>query len=110
MPLQGTRTVYPDKAEAVRPRITPQTAKPDVTSQRKHGVSAAARPDISPISTKRPLEQPQQADEKAHRIVTPGTPISRPRTLRRTAEPIKSQNMMRKNRGDRDDAGKQYKP
>ena len=72
-----------------RNRGTSAAARPDISPQRNRGTSAAARPDISPVS--------------------PAKPTVQPRTLRRSAEPVKSNNVTPQN-GDERRAGRKHKP
>ena len=83
-----------------------QSVRPDSTPQRNCGTSAAARPDISPFSPVKPTVQPPKAQTAPE---NPVSPVSQPRTLRRSAEPVKSNNITPQNGGERH-AGRKHKP
>lgn len=65
-PVQTTR---PD---ATSRRTPAHAAKPDVTPQRNRGVSAAVRPDISPVSAQNPTVKPQQNRSKLRNPTSSG--------------------------------------
>ena len=98
--------------QSVRSNTAPQAkrnsvaVKPDITPQRNRGTSAAARPDISPVSPVKPTVQPPRAQTAPE---NPVSPVSQPRTLRRSAEPVKSNNITPQNGGERH-AGRKHKP
>ena len=98
--------------QSVRSGTAPQAkynstaVKPDITPQRNRGTSAAARPDISPVSPVKPTVQPPKAQTAPE---DPVSPVSQPRTLRRSAEPVKSNNITPQNGGERH-AGRKHKP
>lgn len=98
--------------QSVRSGTAPQAkynsaaVKPDITPQRNRGTSAAARPDISPFSPVKPTVQPPKAQTAPK---NPVSPVSQPRTLRRSAEPVKSNNITPQNGGERH-AGRKHKP
>lgn len=76
------------------------------TPQRNRGTSAAARPDISPVAPAKPAVRPPKAQTAPE---NPVSPVSQPRTLRRSAEPVKSNNITPQNGGERH-AGRKRKP
>ena len=98
--------------QPVRSNAAPQAkyhstaVKPDITPQRNRGTSAAARPDISPVALAKPTVQPPKAQTAPE---NPVSPVSQPRTLRRSAEPVKSNNIIPQNGGERH-AGRKRKP
>ncbi|MBC5694598.1 hypothetical protein H8S02_01335 [Agathobaculum sp. M2] len=98
--------------QSVRSDTAPQAkynsaaVKPDITPQRNRGTSAAARPNISPVSPVKPTVQPPKAQTAPK---NPVSPVSQPRTLRRSAEPVKSNNIIPQNGGERH-AGRKRKP
>lgn len=98
--------------QSVRSDTTPQAkynsaaVKPDITPQRNRGTSAAARPDISPVAPVKPTVQPPKAQTAPK---NPVSSASQPRTLRRSAEPVKSNNITPQNGGERH-AGRKHKP
>ena len=98
--------------QSVRSNTAPQAkrnsvaVKPDITPQRNRGTSAAARPDISPVSPVKPTVQPPRAQTAPE---NPVSPVSQPRTLRRSAEPVKSNNITPQN-GEERHAGRKRKP
>lgn len=83
-----------------------QSVRSDSTPQRNRGTSAAARPDISPVSPAKPTVQPSKAQTAPK---NPVSSTSQPRTLRRSAEPVKSNNITPQNGGERH-AGRKRKP
>lgn len=111
-----SQTVEPPRRisnmQSVRSDTAPQAkynsvaVKPDITPQRNRGTSAAARPDISPFSPVKPTVQPPKAQTAPE---NPVSPVSQPRTLRRSAEPVKSNNITPQNGGERH-AGRKHKP
>lgn len=98
--------------QSVRSDTAPQAkynsaaVKPDITPQRNRGTSAAARPDISQVSPAKPTVQPSKAQTAPE---NPVSPVSQPRTLRRSAEPVKSNNITPQN-GEERHAGRKRKP
>lgn len=98
--------------QSVRSDTAPQAkynsaaVKPDITPQRNRGTSAAARPDISPVSPAKPAVRPPKAQTAPE---NPVSSASQPRTLRRSAEPVKSNNITPQNGGERH-AGRKRKP
>lgn len=98
--------------QSVRSNTAPQiknnsaAVKPDITPQRNRGTSAAARPDISPVAPAKPTIQLPKAQTAPE---NPVSPVSQPRTLRRSAEPVKSNNITPQNGGERH-AGRKHKP
>ena len=98
--------------QSVRSNTAPQAkrnavaVKPDITPQRNRGTSAAARPDISPVSPVKPTVQPPKAQTAPE---NPVSPVSQPRTLRRSAEPVLPNNITPQNGGERH-AGRKRKP
>lgn len=103
MPVQTT------KPDATSRRTPAHAAKPDVTPQRNRGVSAAVRPDISPVAAQNPMVKPQQNRSKSPNPTSPISPASQPHTLRRTAEPVKRKDVMPRNGGNRN-ARRKRKP
>ena len=101
--------VQTTKPDATSRRTPAHAAKPDVTPQRNRGVSAAVRPDISPVSAQNPTVKPQQNRSKLRNPTSPVSPASQPHTLRRTAEPIKRKDVMPRNGGNRN-ARRKRKP
>lgn len=95
MPVQTT------KPDATSRRTPAHAAKPDVTPQRNRGVSAAVRPDISPVSAQNPVVNPQQNHSKSPNPTSQVSPASQPHTLRRTAEPVKRKDITPRNGGGR---------
>lgn len=85
------------RGKAVR-QTAVQAVKPDVMPQRGRGVSAAVRPDISPVSARSPETKRQRTERKP---INPVSPVSQPRVLRRSAEPVQSKNVTPRNGGDR---------
>ena len=122
-PAAVQKTVSPANQDYTHPRTPVQTTKPDATSrrtpahaakpdvipQRNRGVSAAVRPDISPISAQNPTVKPQQNRSKLRNPTSPVSPASQPHTLRRTAEPVKRKDITPRNGGDRN-ARRKRKP
>ena len=100
----GMRSVRSDTAPQAK--YNSAAVKPDITPQRNRGTSAAARPDISPVSPVKPTVQPPKAQTAPE---DPVSPVSQPRTLRRSAEPVKSNNITPQN-GDERHAGRKRKP
>ena len=98
--------------QPVRSNTAPQAksnsvaVKPDITLQRNRAVSAAVRPDISPVSPAKPAVWPSKTQTAPK---NPVSPASQPRTLRRSAEPVKSNNITPQN-GDERHAGRKHKP
>ena len=98
--------------QSIRSDTAPQTksnsvaVKPDITPQRNRGTSTAARPDISPVSPAKPTVQPPKAQTAPE---NPVSLVSQPRTLRRSAEPVKSNNITPQN-GEERHAGRKHKP
>lgn len=101
--------VQTTKPDATSRRTPAHAAKPDVTPQRNRGVSAAVRPDISPVSAQNPVVNPQQNHSKSPNPTSQVSPASQPHTLRRTAEPIKRKDVMPGNGGNRN-ARRKRKP
>ena len=122
-PAAAPKTVSPANQDHTHPRTPAQTtkpdstaqrtpahaAKPDVTPQRNRGVSAAVRPDISPVSAQNPTVKPQQNRSKSPNPTSPVSPAFQPHTLRRTAEPVKRKEVMPRNGGNRN-ARRKRKP
>lgn len=102
--ISGMQSVRSDTAPQVK--YNSAAVKPDITPQRNRGTSAAARPDISPVSPVKPTVQPPKAQTAPK---NPVSPVSQPRTLRRSAEPVKSNNITPQNGGERH-AGRKHKP
>ena len=100
------QTIKPD---ATSRRTPAHAAKPDVTPQRNRGVSAAVRPDISPVAAQNPTVKSQQNRSKSPNPTSPVSPASQPHTLRRTAEPVKRKDVMPRNGGNRN-ARRKRKP
>ena len=98
--------------QSVRSNTAPQAkrnsvaVKPDITPQRNRGTSTAARPDISPVAPVKPTVRPQKTQTVPE---NPVSPVSQPRTLRRSAEPVKSNNITPQN-GEEHHAGRKRKP
>ena len=101
--------VQTTKPDATSRRTLAHAAKPDVTPQRNRGVSAAVRPDISPVSAQNPTVKPQQNRSKSPNPTSPVSPAFQPHTLRRTAEPVKRKEVMPRNGGNRN-ARRKRKP
>lgn len=101
--------VQTTKPDATSRRTLAHAAKPDVTPQRNRGVSAAVRPDISPVAAQNPTVKPQQNRSRSSNPASPVAPASQPHTLRRTAEPVKRKDITPGNRGDRN-ARRKRKP
>lgn len=122
-PAAAPKTVSPANQDHTHPRTPVQTtkpdstaqrtpahaAKPDVTPQRNRGVSAAVRPDISPVAAQNPTVKPQQNRSKSPNPTSPVSPASQPYTLRRTAEPVKRKDITPRNGGGRN-ARRKRKP
>ncbi len=102
--ISGMQSVRSDTAPQAKYHSA--AVKPDITPQRNRGTSAAARPDISPVSPVKPTVQPPKAQTAPK---NPVSPVSQPRTLRRSAEPVKSNNITPQNGGERH-AGRKHKP
>lgn len=102
-------SVQTTKPDATSRRTPAHAAKPDVTPQRNRGVSATARPDISPVAAQHPSVKPQQNRSKSPNPTSPVSPASQPHTLRRTAEPVKRKDITPRNGGDRN-ARRKRKP
>lgn len=100
----GMRSVRSDTAPQAK--YNSAAVKPDITPQRNRGTSAAARPDISPVAPAKPTVQPPKAQTAPK---NPVSSASQPRTLRRSAEPVKSNNITPQNGGERH-AGRKHKP
>lgn len=105
-PLTPVQTTKPDSTAQ---RTPAHAAKPDVTPQRNRGVSAAVRPDISPVAAQNPTVKPQQNRSKSPNPTSPVSPASQPYTLRRTAEPVKRKDITPRNGGGRN-ARRKRKP
>lgn len=102
--ISNMQSVRSDTAPQIKNNST--AVKPDITPQRNRGISAAIRPDISPVSPVKPTVQPPKAQTAPE---NPVSPVSQPRTLRRSAEPVKSNNITPQNGGERH-AGRKHKP
>lgn len=102
--ISGMQSVRSDTAPQAK--YNSAAVKPDITPQRNRGTSAAARPDISPVSPAKPSVRPQKTQTVPE---NPVSPVSQPRTLRRSAEPVKSNNITPQNGGERH-AGRKRKP
>lgn len=102
--ISGMQSVRSDTAPQAKYNST--AVKPDITPQRNRGTSAAARPDISPVAPAKPAVQPPKAQAAPK---NPVSPVSQPRTLRRSAEPVKSNNITPQN-GEERHAGRKRKP
>ena len=100
----GMRSVRSDTAPQAK--YNSAAVKPDITPQRNRGTSAAARPDISPVAPAKPTVQPPKAQTAPK---NPVSSASQPRTLRRSAEPVKSNNITPQN-GEERHAGRKRKP
>ena len=83
-----------------------KSVRSDSTPQRNRGTSAAARPDISPVSPVKPTVQPSKTQTAPK---NPVSPVSQPRTLRRSAEPVKLNDIIPQN-GEERHAGRKRKP
>lgn len=108
-PAAVPKTVSPAKQEHTHPRTPAHAVKPDVTPQRNRGVSAAVRPDISPVTAQNPAVKPQKNRSQSPNPVSPVSSVSQPHTLRRTAEPVKRKDITPRNGGDRN-ARRKRKP
>lgn len=102
--IPGMQSVRSDTAPQAKHNSA--AVKPDITPQRNRGTSAVARPDISPVAPVKPTVQPPKAQTAPE---NPVSPVSQPRTLRRSAEPVKSNNITPQNGGERH-AGRKRKP
>lgn len=102
--ISGMQSVRSDTAPQAKYHSA--AVKPDITLQRNRGTSAAARPDISPFSPVKPTVRPQKTQTVPE---NPVSPASQPRTLRRSAEPVKSNNITPQN-GEERHAGRKRKP
>ena len=102
--ISGMQSIRSDTAPQAKSNSV--AVKPDITPQRNRGTSAAVRPDISPVSPAKPTVQPPKAQTAPE---NPVSPVSHPRTLRRSAEPVKSNNITPQNGGERH-AGRKRKP
>ena len=102
--ISNMQSVRSDTAPQIKNNST--AVKPDITPQRNRAVSAAVRPDISPVAPVKPRVQPPKAQTAPE---NPVSPVSQPRTLRRSAEPVKSNNIIPQNGGERH-AGRKRKP
>ena len=102
--ISGMQSVRSDTAPQAK--YNSAAVKPDITPQRNRGTSDAARPDISPVAPVKPTVQPPKAQTAPE---NPVSPVSQPRTLRRSAEPVKSNNITPQNGGERH-AGRKHKP
>lgn len=102
--ISGMQSVRSDTAPQAK--YNSAAVKPDITPQRNRGTSAAARPDISPVAPVKPTVQPTKAQTAPE---NPISPVSQPRTLRRSAEPVKSNDITPQN-GDERHAGRKRKP
>lgn len=102
--ISGMQSVRSDTAPQAKYNST--AVKPDITPQRNRGTSAAARPDISPVSPAKPAVRPSKTQTAPE---NPVSPVSQPRTLRRSAEPVKSNNITPQN-GEERHAGRKRKP
>ena len=102
--ISGMQSVRSDTAPQAK--YNSAAVKPDITPQRNRGTSAAARPDISPVAPVKPTVQPPKAQTAPE---NPVSPVSQPHTLRRSAEPVKSNNITPQN-GDERHAGRKRKP
>ena len=102
--ISGMQSVRSDTAPQAK--YNSAAVQPDITPQRNRSTSAAARPDISPVSPVKPTVQPPKAQTAPK---NPISPTSQPRTLRRSAEPVKSNNITPQN-GDERHAGRKRKP
>ena len=102
--ISGMQSVRSDTAPQIKNNST--AVKPDITPQRNRGISAAVRPDISPVSPAKPAVRPPKAQTASK---NPVSPASQPRTLRRSAEPVLPNNITPQNGGERH-AGRKRKP
>lgn len=102
--ISGMQSVRSDTAPKIKNNST--AVKPDITPQRNRGISAAVRPDISPVSPAKPAVRPPKAQTAPK---NPVSPASQPRTLRRSAEPVLPNNITPQNGGERH-AGRKRKP
>lgn len=102
--ISGMQSVRSDTAPQAKHNSA--AVKPDITPQRNRGTSAAARPNISPVSPVKPTVQPPKAQTAPK---NPVSPASQPRTLRRSAEPVLPNNITPQN-GDERHAGRKHKP
>ena len=108
-PATILKAVPPAAQEHKNQRASAQAVKLDVTPQRNRGVSAAVRPDISPVAAQNPTVKSQQNRSKSPNPTSPVSPASQPHTLRRTAEPVKRKDVMPRNGGNRN-ARRKRKP
>ncbi len=102
--ISGMQSVRSDTAPQAK--YNSAAVKPDITPQRNRGTSAAARPDISPVAPAKPTVQPPKAQTAPE---NPVSPVSQPRTLRCSAEPVKSNNIIPQN-GEERHAGRKRTP
>ena len=102
--ISGMQSVRSDTVPQIKNNST--AVKPDITPQRNRGISAAVRPDISPVSPAKPAVRPPKAQTAPK---NPVSPASQPRTLRRSAEPVLPNNITPQNGGERH-AGRKRKP
>ena len=102
--ISNMQSVRSDTAPQIKNNST--AVKPDITPQRNRGISAAIRPDISPVSPAKPAVRPPKAQTAPK---NPISPTSQPRTLRRSAEPVLPNNITPQNGGERH-AGRKHKP
>ena len=102
--ISGMQSVRSDTAPQAK--YNSAAVKPDITPQRNRVTSAAARPDISPVAPAKPTVQPPKAQTAPE---NPVSPVSQPRTLRCSAEPVKSNNIIPQN-GEERHAGRKRTP
>lgn len=102
--ISNMQSVRLDTAPQIKNNST--AVKPDITPQRNRGTSSAVRPDISPVSPVKPTVQPSKAQTTPE---NPVSPVSQPHILRRSAEPVKSNDIIPQN-GDERHAGRKHKP
>lgn len=100
-PAVVPKNVSPAKQEHTHPSTPARIVKPNVTPQRNRGVSAAVRPDISPVAAQNPTVKPQQNRGKSPNPTSPVSPAAQPHTMRRTAEPVKRKGITPGNGDDR---------
>lgn len=102
--ISGMQSIRSDTAPQAKSNSV--AVKSDITPHRNRSVSAAVRPDISPVAPVKPTVRPQKTQIVPE---NPVSPASQPRTLRRSAEPVKSNNITPQN-GDERHAGRKHKP
>lgn len=102
--ISGMQSIRSDTAPQAKSNSV--AVKSDITPHRNRSVSAAVRPDISPVAPVKPTVRPQKTQIVPE---NPVSPASQPRTLRRSAEPVLPNNITPQN-GDERHAGRKRKP